>query len=251
MLRSNITCSAHCMLPHTTGEYLASSTGDCPVIRHVLLFFPPLNCTLRSSMCKESMFLHVHVVVSERDHWLVSRPCRCEPWLCESWLAWGVHVHPSYFPCRMYVLILSSLLLLYVCVMLIWQCCVMWSNVDVCSSCLLPPDTSLTPHTLLHALSTVKNVWDQPTTDGVLYRLGVPISVENQIRSSPSYSSEDEKRTAALQYTLQTLPGVSWGRIAGVLWCLGEHTALETVRQYLPHKPGDYITCTILYWLYI
>ena len=46
----------------------ATSTGDCPVIAHVLLFFPLWNCTLRSSMCKESMFLHVHVVVSERDN---------------------------------------------------------------------------------------------------------------------------------------------------------------------------------------
>ncbi|CAI8046495.1 hypothetical protein GBAR_LOCUS25729, partial [Geodia barretti] len=56
----------------------------------------------------------------------------------------------------------------------------------------------------------------------------------SQIRDSRSYSSEEEKRVAGLQYCLQTVPGVSWGRIAGVLGFLGEHTALETVRQ-LPH----------------
>ena len=123
----------------------------------------------------------------------------------------------------------------------------MCSNVDVCSSCLLPPDTSLTPHTLLHAVSTVRNFW----VGGLLILLGVPNSVRYKIRGSPSYSSEDDKMTAVLQYSLQTLPGMSWGNIAGVLWFLEEHTALETVRQYLPHKPGDYITCTVLYWLYI
>ena len=124
----------------------------------------------------------------------------------------------------------------------------MCSNVDVCSSCLLPPDTSLTPHTLLHAVSTVRNFWE---IDGLLYYLDVPYLVRDEIRSSPSYSSEDEKRMAGLLYSLQSLPGMSWGKIAGVLWYLEEHTALETVRQYLPHKPGDYITCTVLYWLYI
>ena len=123
----------------------------------------------------------------------------------------------------------------------------MCSNVDVCSSCLLSSDNSLTPHTLLHAVSTVRNFW----VGGLLTYLGVPPSVQIEIRDSPSYSSEDDKRTAVLQYSLQTLPGMSWGKIAGVLWRLEEHTALETVRQYLPHKPGDYITCTVLYWLYI
>ena len=123
----------------------------------------------------------------------------------------------------------------------------MCSNVDVCSSCLLPPDTSLTPHALLHAVSTIRNFW----LGGLLSYLGVPYSVRIEIRDSPSYSSEDEKRTAVLQYSLQTLPSMSWVKIAGALWFLEEHTALETVRQYLPHKPGDYITCTVLYWLYI
>ena len=122
----------------------------------------------------------------------------------------------------------------------------MCSNVDVCSSCLLPPDTSLTPHKLLHALSTVRDFWDS----GLLFLFGVPYSVLIQIRDSSSYSSEDEKRMAVLQYCLQTVPGVSWGRIAGVLWSQGEHTALETVRQYLTHKPGEYTTHRVWYWLY-
>ena len=100
----------------------------------------------------------------------------------------------------------------------------------------LPPDTSLTPHLLLPALSTVRDFWG---VFGLLVFLDVRGSVWDQISQDPSYSSEDERRMAVLQYCLQTLPGVSWGRIAGVLWLLEEHTALETVRPYLPHKPGD------------
>ena len=100
----------------------------------------------------------------------------------------------------------------------------------------LTPDVSLTPHTLLHAVSTVRRLWN---IGGLLQHLGVPGSVIFQINRSQSYSSEDEKRMAGLQYCLQTLPGVSWGRIAGVLWEMEEHTALETVRQYLPPKHGE------------
>ena len=50
--------------------------------------------------------------------------------------------------------------------------------------------------------------------------------------------SDDDGRMTALQYYLQTLPGVSWARIAGVLWYLQEHTALDAVRK---HLPGEYI----------
>ena len=82
---------------------------------------------------------------------------------------------------------------------------------------------------------------------GLLDCLYVPRKVWEEIRASSSYSSEDEKRMAVLQYSLQTLPGMSWGKIAGVLWYLGEHTALETIRQYLPHKPGQYIASIVLY----
>ena len=97
----------------------------------------------------------------------------------------------------------------------------------------LPPDASLTPHTLLPPLSTVRQFRE------LLGYLEVPESVMDQIRASQSYSSEDEERVAGLQYYLQTVPGASWVMIASVLWCLEEHTALETVRQYLPHTHGE------------
>ena len=87
----------------------------------------------------------------------------------------------------------------------------------------------------------MRNFW----YGGLLDWLGVPSSVQTQIKQNPSYSTEDEKKRAVLKYSLQTLPGMSWGRIAGVLWFLDEHTTLETVKKQLSHRPGKYanITC--------
>ena len=89
-------------------------------------------------------------------------------------------------------------------------------------------------------MATVREFWGLTLQFGLLGCLGVPWSVREQIRTSRSYSNEEEKRVAGLQYCLQTVPGVSWGRIASVLWWLEEHMALETVRQYLPHTHGQY-----------
>ena len=86
----------------------------------------------------------------------------------------------------------------------------------------------------------MKKFWGLTLQFGLLYYLGVPESVREQIRASRSYSSEGEKRVAGLQYYLQTVPGVSWGRIASVLWFMKEYNALETVSQYLPHTHGQY-----------
>ena len=82
---------------------------------------------------------------------------------------------------------------------------------------------------------SVGEFWDA----GLLFYLDVPDSVQDQIRNSSAYSSEEEKRVAGVEYYLQTAPGASWGRVAGVLWFLGEHAALEAVKQFPPHKHGE------------
>ncbi|CAI8009478.1 hypothetical protein GBAR_LOCUS6350, partial [Geodia barretti] len=75
---------------------------------------------------------------------------------------------------------------------------------------------------------------DDDDEEGLLWWLGVPYSVMDDIWASPSHSTEEEKRIAGLQYYLQTVPGASWEVIAGELWYLEEHTVLEEVRQHLP-----------------
>ena len=98
----------------------------------------------------------------------------------------------------------------------------------------LPPDDSLSLHSLTTAVSSVKDIWR------LLEWLDVPDSVWGKIRESGSYSSEEEEREAGLQYYLQTLQDASWRRIAGELWYMEEYTALETVKQYLPLTHGQY-----------
>ena len=83
----------------------------------------------------------------------------------------------------------------------------------------------------------MKHFW----RSGLLEWLGVPPSVQDQIKANPSHSSEDERRMAGLLYYLQTVPGASWGSIAGVLWFMEEQVALMKVRPYLPEKPGEYM----------
>ena len=108
------------------------------------------------------------------------------------------------------------------------------------------PDDSLTPHTLLPAVSSVRKFWWRDDDEGLLEGLGVPYSMVNDIRASLSHSTEEEKRIAGLQYYLQTLPGASWETIAGELWFMEEHTALEEVRQHLPHTYGECILLLLL-----
>ena len=119
--------------------------------------------------------------------------------------------------------------------------CLCVSLYNWCSSL---PDDSLTPHTLLPAVSTVTEFWetdDDAEYAGLLQGLGVPHSVNDDIRANPSYPTEEEKRVAGLQYYLQTVPGALWERLAGELWSLEEHTALEEVRQYLPSTHGEWL----------
>ena len=109
------------------------------------------------------------------------------------------------------------------------------------------PDDSLTPHTLLPAVSSVRQFWGEDDDEwGLLGVLGVPYSVMDDIRASPSHSTEEVKRIAGLQYYLQTLPGASWEMIAGELWFMEEHTALEEVRQHLPRTYGECILLLLL-----
>ena len=92
------------------------------------------------------------------------------------------------------------------------------------------PDDSLTPHTLLPAVSTVTEFWRRDDDEyGLLERLGVPYSVMYNIRASPLYSTEEEKRIASLQYYLHTVPSASWEEVAGVLWGLEEHRKSDNI----------------------
>ena len=62
------------------------------------------------------------------------------------------------------------------------------------------------------------------------------------------HTPQKKRRIAGLQYYLQTLPGASWEKIAGVLWRMEEHTALEEVRQHL-HPYGQWVVLSLCHSL--
>ena len=109
----------------------------------------------------------------------------------------------------------------------------------------LSSDASLTPHTILRAVSTVREFWggDYVMVSGLLERLRVPHPVRYLFKSSP-YPSEHERRIAGLRYYLQTVPGASWPHIAGTLWFMKEYKALGAVRQHLTQEYGKYTYAT-------
>ena len=97
-------------------------------------------------------------------------------------------------------------------------------------------DGTLTTSNVCQALATVKG-WHSL---GV-YRggLGVPPAVRDDIRDNRPNKTEEEKKTEMLVYYLHTVPQASWQTIAGALYYREEVTALEAVKRFLHHTPGQ------------
>ena len=99
-------------------------------------------------------------------------------------------------------------------------------------------DPTLTSNNLLQALTSVHD-WYHLGRGGGYGGLGVPHFVCNEIRDSADYQTEEEKKEAMLLYYLHTVPQPSWQTVAGVLYRREEVTALEAVKVFLKHTPGQ------------
>ena len=101
-------------------------------------------------------------------------------------------------------------------------------------------DPTLTINNLLQALASVHD-WYYLGCGGVYGGggLGVPGAVCNEIRDSADYQTEEEKKEAMLLYYLRTVPQPSWQTVAGALYGVKEVTALEAVKVFLKHTPGQ------------
>ena len=97
-------------------------------------------------------------------------------------------------------------------------------------------DVSLTARSVMQALSCVTQFWG----GGVVDYLGLTWSVMDRLRYEGEYPCEQARKEAAIEYCLKTQPGMSWGKIAGVLWQPKEKKALENVRKYLPSPHGNH-----------
>ena len=79
-------------------------------------------------------------------------------------------------------------------------------------------------------LSTVGQFWN------VLKYLRVPGTVIDQIKCRKL--GEVEEKVEGLRYYLETVPGASWGRIAGALWFAEEHEALKSITAIVQQMRG-------------
>ena len=92
----------------------------------------------------------------------------------------------------------------------------------------LPADDTLTIDNLCEVTSSVK---DWKSLRGYHYGLCVPDHVSACINQ--------KEKTTMLQYFLDNVPMASWQKVAGVLYYMGEKTALEAVKKFLKVTPGQ------------
>ena len=97
-------------------------------------------------------------------------------------------------------------------------------------------DGTLTTSNVCQALASVKNWYSMGPYIGTL---GVPSAVCDDIRDNRPNKTEEEKKTEMLVYYLHTMPQASWENIAGALYYMEEVTALEAVKRFLHHTPGQ------------
>ena len=99
-----------------------------------------------------------------------------------------------------------------------------------------PSDGTLTTSNVCQALASVKDWHSLGYCNG---GLGVPRAVCDDIRDNRPYKTEEEKKTEMLVYYLHTVSQASWRTIVGALYYREEVTALEAVKRFLHHTPGQ------------
>ena len=100
-------------------------------------------------------------------------------------------------------------------------------------------DPTLTINNLLQALASVDGWFSLGCGNVYGDGLGIPGAVCHEIEDSADYQTEEEKKKAMLLYYLRTVPQPSWQTVAGALYWREEVTALEAVKVFLKHTPGQ------------
>ena len=70
--------------------------------------------------------------------------------------------------------------------------------------------------------------------------MGIPWTIQEQIRGNIQSSVDDHKR-AMMEYWVTTLHDASWITLAGVLYFLGEESALQEAKKFRKKRKGTLI----------
>ena len=107
------------------------------------------------------------------------------------------------------------------------------------------PELSLTSHNL----STVLNSLDDDMWENFSRYVNIPRSVQRRIRSK--YSSDKERKQAAIDYLISSHPAPSWRLVAHALYRIGNdssHRALADLQRLFPTGIYMYVsTCKYIY----
>lgn len=66
--------------------------------------------------------------------------------------------------------------------------------------------------------------------------MAIPWTIQDSIREK--HSTVEEQKRALMQYWINTLHDASWTTLAGVLFQMDEHSALQEASQYLRVNRG-------------
>ena len=83
-----------------------------------------------------------------------------------------------------------------------------------------------------------RNWYDYPPGGGYSLRqhLDVPMSKELEIRRQ----HQSQQLVSLTTYIVQTLPGISWGVVAGALYYCCEERALQSAKRYIKREEGKF-----------
>ena len=95
-------------------------------------------------------------------------------------------------------------------------------------------DASLTVENIVSVLKLMKNGWYKKMS----HILAMPASKKRSIKEQ--YLSKEGQLRAFVEYIHSFHPSMSWGLLAGILYSMEEHKALEELRarKYLTFKKG-------------
>ena len=102
-------------------------------------------------------------------------------------------------------------------------------SVSISVSPVVFPELSLTSHNL----STVLDSMDDGLWVGFSLRVNIPRSEVERIRSK--YSSDKERKQAAIDYLISSHPAPSWRLVANALYQMGMLTVWDSPHRALAH----------------